>query len=293
MEFHIVDVFAEGRYSGNQLAVFRCRSLLPDEEMQLIAREMNFAESTFILSEKEREGGYDVRIFTPAQEIDFAGHPTLGTAHVLSAKIVRRPLKRITLNLKVGPIAVDLPAEEGDALWMKQNAPIFGWTLEASALAGVLNLPVEAFDERFPIHEVSTGLPHIIVPLRSLEYLKQARIDREKYFRLIEHAWAKNILVFCPEGRMPGHDLSVRMFADYLGVPEDPATGSGNGCLAGYVVKHRFLGTASIDLCVGQGHEIGRPSLLLLRATENGGEISVAVGGRVVEIADGTWRSGS
>jgi trans-2,3-dihydro-3-hydroxyanthranilate isomerase len=293
MDFHIVDVFADGPYTGNQLAVFRCRSLLSDEVMQHIAREMNFAESTFILSEKERQGGYEVRIFTPAQEIDFAGHPTLGTAHILSNKIAQRPLKQITLNLKVGPTVVDLPQEKGEALWMKQIAPVFGWTLEAKALAGVLNLPIEAFDERFPIHEVSTGLPHIIIPLRSLDYLKKARVDLDEYYRLIEKTWAKNLLVFCPEGRMPGHDLSARMFADYLGVPEDPATGSGNGCLAGYLVKHRFLGSASIDLCVGQGHEIGRPSLLYLRAAERGGEIDIAVGGRVVEIAEGKWRSGS
>jgi len=310
MEFYIVDVFAEGKYSGNQLAVFVCRSIPADAEMQQIAREINFSESAFILSDKESEGGWPVRIFTPASEVDFAGHPTLGAADVIRRRLLPAPTQghgrpkagagreaqapavQVRLRLKAGSIPVDFSADEEAPVWMRQIPPRFGSTLPAPVLAETLGLPVEAIDGRFPIQEVSTGLPHILVPLRSLDFLKQAKVDKARYFGLIEKTWAKNILVFCLQGRTESHGISVRMFADVLGIAEDPATGSGNGCLAGYLVKHRCLGADSIDVVSGQGHEIGRPSLLFLQAAAEGGEIRVRVGGRVFEVASGTWGAG-
>jgi trans-2,3-dihydro-3-hydroxyanthranilate isomerase len=289
MKFHIVDVFADGRYSGNQLAVFICRSTLSDEEMQRMTREINFSESAFILSEKEEANGWPTRIFTPAHEVDFAGHPTLGAAHVIRREFFDVPAVRIRLLLKVGSIPVEFSPAEEEPLWMEQIAPLFGNTLPAASLAETLGLPAAAIDRRFPVQEVSTGLPHILVPLRSLEFLQQAKVDRRCYFNLIEKTWAKNILVFCLQGRSPSHGISVRMFADYLGIPEDPATGSGNGCLAGYLVKHRCLGSESISVTSGQGHEINRPSLLFLQAATEADTIRIRVGGRVVEIASGEW----
>jgi len=296
MEFRIVDVFAESRYSGNQLAVFVCHSVPADVEMQQIAREINFSESSFILSDKEAEGGWPVRIFTPASEVDFAGHPTLGTADVIRRRLLPAPDRAqktcLRLLLKAGSIPVDFSAEEGAPVWMQQIPPRFGDTLPAAALAETLGLPAEAIDKRFPVQEVSTGLPHILVPLRSVDFLKLAKVEKTRYFGLIEKTWAKNIMIFCLRGRTESHGISVRMFADVLGIPEDPATGSGNGCLAGYLVKHRCLGTDSIDIVSGQGHEIGRPSLLFLQASAEGEEIRVRVGGRVFEVASGTWGAG-
>lgn len=289
MQFYIVDVFAESKYSGNQLAIFLCDATTTGSEMQKIAAEMHFSESTFIVLDKKRPEGSQVRIFTPAHEVDFAGHPTLGTAYVIREKILRRPLEQVTLQLKVGPIPVHFPDGAAEPLWMDQIQPIFGATLAASALAEVLGLPLGAFAANYPIQEVSTGLPHIIVPLNSLEFLKKAKVDRAKYFRFIEKTWAKNILVFSRQPYAPGHDVSVRMFADYLGIPEDPATGSGNGCLGGYMVRHRYLDSSHISIRVGQGHEIGRPSLLFLRAEERHGSIRIEVGGKVAEIAAGHW----
>ncbi|MDD8012130.1 MAG: PhzF family phenazine biosynthesis protein [Acidobacteriota bacterium] len=291
MKFHIVDVFAETRYSGNQLAVFVCPGAVPEKEMQAIAREINFSESAFILAENEEAGGWPVRIFTPLHEVDFAGHPTLGAAHVIQRELIRAAVPKLTLRLKVGPIPVEFSARKGDPLWMEQVAPIFGKTLPAGPLAELLGLPAEAIDESWPVQEVSTGLPHILVPLRSLEFLRRAKVDRGSYFRFIEKTWAKNILVFCLQGRTASHAVSVRMFADYLGIPEDPATGSGNGCLAGYLVRHRCLGTPSISLIAGQGHEIGRPSLLYLQADASGSAIHIRVGGKVMNIASGIWQS--
>lgn len=287
LPFCIVDVFAEKKYAGNQLAVFRKAEGLSGEEMQAIARETHFSETTFILGDEPRAGGWDVRIFTPAEEVPFAGHPTLGTAHVIRSEILKGGEKRVSLNLKAGPIPVSF---HGDGTgWMKQNEPEFGPAHPASVLAAILNLPAEAVDGRFPVEEVSTGLPFFIVPLRDLASLREARVDRDRYFALVSETRAKGILAFCAQGRDMDHDVSVRVFVDYFGVPEDPATGSGNGCLAAWLVRHRYFGRAEIELRSGQGHEINRPSLLLLKADEEGGRIRVAVGGRCITVARGEF----
>jgi len=290
MDFGITDVFAQEQYSGNQLATFLPCGDLSDREMQQIAREINFSETTFVLSDLPRDGGYDVRIFTPATEIDFAGHPTLGTAFVIQQHLIERAVEQVVLNLRVGPVPVRFPATSADPLlWMRQAEPTFGPQLEATALAPVLSLAESDFAERWPIEQVSTGLPHIIAPLKDVAALKRARIARERYDALVQKTWAKAILIFSPQGRSSTHDLSVRMFADYYGVAGDPATGSGNGCLAAYLVRHRCFGTSVINLRAGQGFEIGRPSVLALQAAEEQGRIAVQVGGRVIPIAKGQW----
>lgn len=287
--FYIVDVFAQSKYAGNQLAVVRNASALSGDDMQAIAKEMNYSETTFILSKEERDGGYDVRIFTPENELPFAGHPTLGTAFIIQREIVGKPVGTVVLNLGVGkiPVTFEYESEGKSLLWMKQIEPTFGSRLAPGAVSEVLNLNETEMDERFPVQEVSTGVPTIIVPLRSLDALKQARIDRDKYFSLVENTEGKGILIFCHEARSSENDMSVRFFADYFGVPEDPATGSANGSLAGYLVKHRYFEKDQIDIRVEQGYEIGRPSLLLLRAGERKGSIEVNVGGRVVMVAEG------
>lgn len=287
--FYIVDVFAEERYAGNQLAVMRQAGSLSDLEMQKIAREMNFSETTFIQKDEESRGGYGVRIFTPKKEVPFAGHPTLGTAYIIQREVIKEAVKEVILNLKVGPIPVTFTyrGKEADILWMKQIKPRFGRTFEAQEIAPVLGLNPDDTDGRFPIEEVSTGIPFIIVPLKTLDAVKKSGIHREKYFSLIKETEAKAILLFCPETYSAQNDLNVRMFADYYGVPEDPATGSANGCLAGYLVRHRYFGIPRVNLRVEQGTEIGRPSLLLLSAEDKAGEISIFVGGKVVLVARG------
>jgi trans-2,3-dihydro-3-hydroxyanthranilate isomerase len=289
LRFHIVDVFAEAKYAGNQLAIFRNTVRLPPDEMQAIAREMHFSETTFILDDAPRAGGFDVRIFTPGEEVPFAGHPTLGTAHIIRREIAGLDARQIVLNLKVGPIPVTVhPAPDGSVLyWMRQVEPAFGNVLGRSAVAQVLGIDREDIDPRFPVEEVSTGLPHIIVPVKNLAALRRIRVARDAYFALIAQAWARPILAFSPETRRPENHVSVRMFADAFGIPEDAATGSGNGSLAAYLVRHRFWERTEIDVRSEQGHEIGRPSLLHLRARENDGHIEVDVGGAVVDVAQG------
>lgn len=290
MKFYIVDVFAEEKYTGNQLAVFTDVSPLSDKQMQCIAKEMNYSETTFV-SEDIRAGGYDVRIFTPEQELPFAGHPTLGTAYVVQKEIIKQPSETIILNLKIGQIPVTLHYSDGsiDWLWMQQKPPSFYQKFATDTIAKVLNLDPVEIDTRFPIQEVSTGVPFIIVPLKAQSALKQIKVSKDRYFELISTTQAKSILVFCPETYSPANDLSVRVFADYLGVPEDPATGSANGCLAGYLVQHSYFGEKPINLRVEQGHEIGRPSLLLLKAQKNQEEIQVSVGGKVIMVAKGEF----
>jgi trans-2,3-dihydro-3-hydroxyanthranilate isomerase len=199
----------------------------------------------------------------------------------------RDSIEQIILNLKVGQIPVTFGS---DAIaWMKQIGPVFGKTLDRATLAPVLGLELDEIDARFPIEEVSTGLPHILVPLRSLESLKRARVDRDLYFDLIKNTWAKPIMIFCPVPHEKQNDISVRMFADAFGIPEDPATGSGNGCLAGYLVKHLYFGKSSINIKSEQGYEMGRPSLLYLKADEADGKIHISVGGKSVMIARGDF----
>ncbi|KPL01588.1 MAG: phenazine biosynthesis protein [candidate division Zixibacteria bacterium SM23_73_2] len=291
LRFYIVDVFAEEKYAGNQLGVFRNSGSLSDSQMQKFAKEMNYSETTFILSEGKKEGGYDVRIFTPEEEVPFAGHPTLGTAFVIQQEIIKEPVDEVILNLKVGqiPVKFNYKKEKPDILWMKQKAPTFDRTFDRKIIAEVLNLGEKDIDDKFPIQEVSTGLPFIITPLKTLNGVKNAKIDTSKYLELIEKTEAKAILVFCGETYKKENDLNVRVFADYFGVPEDPATGSANGCLAGYLVKHRYFGKDKIDIRVEQGYEIGRPSLLFLKSEDMGNKIDVFVGGRVVMVAKGEF----
>jgi trans-2,3-dihydro-3-hydroxyanthranilate isomerase len=284
LTFYIVDVFAEKKFAGNQLAVFRGGAKLSTDQMQAIAREMHFSETTFILSGKKINGGYDVRIFTPAAEVPFAGHPTLGTAHIIRNEIAENKPVKIMLNLKVGQIPVTF---QKNIAWMKQVPPEFGKNISAASIAGILGLKKAEIDEHFPVEEVSTGLPHIIVPLKKLDSLKRARVALDKYYNLIQNTWAKPILIFCPESHAGKNDISVRMFADCYGVPEDPATGSGNGCLAAYLVKNRYWGKKEINIRAEQGYEINRPSLLYLKAKEINGQIEVLVGGKTIVVARG------
>ncbi len=292
LTFYIVDVFAEEKYSGNQLCVIRGGHDLSDIEMQRIAKEVNYSETTFILSEEEVDGGYDVRIFTPKEEVPFAGHPTLGTAFIIQQKIIFEPVEKVVLNLKVGRIPVTLNYDGGDVsmLWMKQNAPTFGRLFDPLKIVNTLSLDTTDLDDRFPIQEVSTGLPFIIVPLKNLDAVKRARIVRgAEYYDLIKDTEAKAVFIFCPETYSDENDLNARMFADYYGVPEDPATGSANGCLNAWLVKHRYFGESKIDVRVEQGYEIGRPSLLYLKGEEIEGKIHVNVGGKVVTVAKGEF----
>ncbi len=211
---YIVDVFAEKKYAGNQLAVIRHIADLSANEMQLIACETNFAETTFILSDQPRNGDYDVRIFTPAAEVPFAGHPTLGSAFIIREEIIRKPVEKVTLNLKIGQIPVTF---DGEILWMKQNPPTFGQTRAPAQLAPVLRLSETDFDTRFPIQEVSTGLPFLLVPLKNLDVVRRGRVNLDHLPELIAPLEAKMIFIFSPETYHAENHLNARMFGGVSG----------------------------------------------------------------------------
>jgi trans-2,3-dihydro-3-hydroxyanthranilate isomerase len=284
LDFYIVDVFAVGKYTGNQLAVFLDAGALDLEQMQAIAREINFSESTFVTGAAEHNA-YPVKIFTPTVELPFAGHPTLGTAWVL--KQLDPTLTSVALSYTAGQIPVRFAdISDPPVLWMDQRAPEFLGHLAAVDLAPVLGIEIADIDENYPIEQVSTGLPFMIVPLKTLAAVQKAKVALDKCEQLIMGLPAKCILIFCPQTLYPENQLHVRVFTHALGIPEDPATGSANGCLAAYLVRHSYGGQKSISFRVEQGYEIDRPSLLYLQAEGN----SVAVGGHVELVAQGKWR---
>lgn len=285
MQFYIVDVFAEQKYQGNPLAVLVPEQLPSVAEMQQVAREINFSETTFILSGKQKNGGYDVKIFTPDREIPFAGHPTLGTAYIIHQLIEDGASDRVLLNYPVGPIPVSIAA---DGLTMQQNRPEFGAVLSSrSMVADVLSIDEADIRTDYPIQEVSTGLPCVVVPLQSVDALTRCTVNHPAFQQFIDTTLKGNLLVFAPEAE---GKLRVRVFMDDTGFREDPATGSANGNLAGYLLQHNFFNTNTIQYTVSQGREMNRPSLLRIKAALENGAFSIQVGGNVHLVAQGQWR---
>jgi trans-2,3-dihydro-3-hydroxyanthranilate isomerase len=299
---HLVDVFARERYAGNQLAVVTGASDLDDAEMQEFAAEIDFSETTYVEADADAgpqaDGTWPVRIFTPEAEIPFAGHPTLGTAHVIRNRLADGEPDEVVLDLDVGEVPVEVreSAEGVEALWMTQRPPTFGDELAPADLAAVLGLDTAALDENYPVQVVSTGLATVVVPLADRDALERINVDRAAYDAVTDERDAKNVLAFAPDPRDDANDFAVRVFAPYYGVPEDPATGSSNGCLAAYLVRHEYGGHApgdhgqvTLDVRVEQGYEMDRPSLVHLRAetAEASDEITVEVGGAVESVARG------
>jgi trans-2,3-dihydro-3-hydroxyanthranilate isomerase len=190
----------------------------------------------------------------------------------------------VRLNLGVGQITVNYD-KNTDVLWMKQVEPLFLRKFDPGDIADMLGISVAEFDDRFPVEEVSTGISFVTAPLKSLASIRRSYLDLRKYREFFNGKEPEGILLFCPETYKKGNDLNVRVFTKFPNVMEDPATGSGNGCLAAYLVKHRYFGTPKVDARVEQGYEMGRPSLLFLRSEEKGGSIEVRVGGRVIPVA--------
>ncbi|WP_269671009.1 PhzF family phenazine biosynthesis protein [Paenibacillus sp. 481] len=238
---------------------------------------------------------YSVRIFTPTEEVPFAGHPTIGTAYIIREQLLQQGIRSVdalTLSLQVGQIEVEFTQAPSLVVWMEQGEPTFGSTFAPQELADVLRIDVSLIDERFPIQEVSTGLAALIVPIKSLAAIKACNVNLEKYNKLIARTEAKQLHLFCPEPYEQGHQLNTRNFGPYYGSDEDAATGSANGALAAYLVQHQYFGsdeseTEEIDIEVEQGYEMGRPSVIALRAAKSEGRMSVHIGGKVVPVGKG------
>jgi trans-2,3-dihydro-3-hydroxyanthranilate isomerase len=286
VKYYIVDVFAENKYEGNQLAVFIPEGKMKQTEMQNIAREMNFSETTFIMSGLQENGGYDVKIFSPDSELPFAGHPTLGTAYVIKNLFDRSERSDIKLNLTVGQVPVVF---EDQYAWMTQNQPEFGANVEIDRIADALQINREDINTDYPIEVASTGLPSVIVHLNSLDAVSRCKINHIAFEKLLEDIGEVNLLVFTTETASPENNLNVRLFMCNSGYLEDPATGSANGNLAGYLLKHDFFHSNEISYRVEQGAFIGRPSLLKIKAKKTDDHYLIKVGGRVIVISEGKW----
>jgi trans-2,3-dihydro-3-hydroxyanthranilate isomerase len=253
--------------------------------MQALAREMRLAETTFIVPRGEaveRERGVAVRIFTIAEELPFAGHPTLGTAFVLTNL---RDVEEVTLELKVGPIAVRFVERDGGRFGeMTQHDPVFGIKHRPADIVDAAGLPLDAIDTSVPIETVSTGFPFAIVPLRSLDALRALNLDLRRTDEYLRGSDARLFYFVTRDTGSEAARLHARMIF-YAG--EDPATGSAAGCAAAWMVSH---GIARPDeqVMIEQGIEAKRPSRIFVRASQDGSRVhNVRVGGYCVEVLRG------
>jgi trans-2,3-dihydro-3-hydroxyanthranilate isomerase len=280
--FHIVDVFAERLHAGNTLAVVRDAADLDAAAMQRVAREFGFSETTFITSLDE--AGAAVRIFTPAEELPFAGHPTLGTAWVLREHLLAGRPAAVSLALGVGTVAVAFERELGaDVAWLTAPAVTLGKTLEPERLARVLGLEARDFSRTLPVQHVRAGVEFVHVPLSGEDAVRRARFDLAAFGPLSAEGYPSKLYLFAPGA---GADLHARMLFHAGSVREDPATGSATACLGAYLLAHGGRGER-FTLRIEQGVEMGRPSLLRLEVTGGAGAANIRVGGRVIESARG------
>ena len=287
--FHIVDVFSPTPFGGNQLAVLPDATGISTEGMQNIAREFNFPESTFVLPKSDSANTYRVRIFTPQAELDFAGHPTIGTACalVMKQRVQTTDPTRLILEENIGPVMVDVAQRNGGyygtlTLSGKIDAPT-GAPAPAD-LAAVLSIePADVSQSFF----AGVGLPFCFAHLKSSEAVDRAAINRAAWAATLSRAWSPNLFFFAGELR-DGGQLYARMCAPGLGIEEDPATGSACAALVGAMAsKHEFDGTV-YRLSIQQGVSMGRRSEIEAEARKSGSVVtSVSVGGATTYIANG------
>ena len=294
LEYAIVDVFAERALEGNALAIFLDGKGLTTEAMQALARETNLSETTFILPrapEIEVDRGVEVRIFTVEEELEFAGHPTLGTATwIYRSHPVLKGADVVTLELRVGQIPVrfepPVAGEGGVFATMRQRDPEFGQVHERAPLAAALGLSPDDLDPELEAQTVSTGMAFCIVPLRSLEVAARLKIPPASAQAYLDRSDAK--FFHCIVRAQPGcgADWHARM-QFYTG--EDPATGSASGCAIAYLVRSGLVESEAPTI-FRQGIEMLRPSRIHVQARRDGDRITdVFVGGRTIPVASGRF----
>lgn len=293
--FVTADVFTKQRFGGNQLAVFPDARGIEPAQMQQIAREFNFSETTFVLPPSDPKHTRRVRIFTPCGELPFAGHPTVGTAFVLAtvgAIDLDGAETRIVLEEGVGPVPVTIRADNGVAGFAQLTAavlPEFTPAPEARDLARALGLEAgDVLEGKFGPEGASCGVPFLFVPVRNRATLARARVRLDDFEKLLAAYGTQKVFVFCDEPELKGSHYRARMFAPGIGVPEDPATGSAVAAFAGYLTKRDDRRDGTLRWVIEQGFEMGRPSILEAEADVRGGAIvAVRVGGHSVLVTRG------
>ncbi len=300
--FVTLDVFTSTPFGGNQLAVFPDARAIPESSLLAITREFNFSEVTFCYPPENPAHAKRVRIFTPAMEVPFAGHPTVGTAialHLLGeAGADRGGEMRIILEEGIGPVAVTIrPGHDGPsfAQFSVAKLPEIGPSAPSRGmLADILSLDTDDLvGSSNPAQAISCGLPFLLVPLRSVDAVSRARVRIEKWENTLKSSWAPDLFIFARDPDGGATHYRARAFVPSMSVPEDPATGSANACFAGYLAARAPIGDGSISWTVDQGVEMGRPSRIEIEADRSGGAITaIRVGGRAVLMSEGTLRLG-
>ncbi|MFT6865436.1 MAG: trans-2,3-dihydro-3-hydroxyanthranilate isomerase [Cyclobacteriaceae bacterium] len=284
--YYLLDVFTSHLFGGNQLALFPDASEIDPDLFQKIALEFNIPETVFLFPPKNEEGIHSMRIFTPRAELPTAGHPTIGTAHFITAQ--QNDKSEIELDQKIGRIKVEatyLPNGEPDLLTMYQPLPIFGDILkQKKQVAEMLSLREDDIDN-LPIQEISCGNNFLFVPLKSANILGKVKVNLTLWEALTPALESMGIYVFSIHD-VDGGEVKGRMFAPAVGINEDPATGSANGPLACYLSRYNLVQFPITSL---QGFEMGRPSYLHLDIVkgENGSISAVKVAGRCKLVGHG------
>jgi trans-2,3-dihydro-3-hydroxyanthranilate isomerase len=295
------DVFTDRPFTGNPLAVFPLASGLDAPAMQRIARELNLSETVFVFAPRAPEHTRRLRIFTPAAELPFAGHPTVGAAFVLAA-IGEIPLAtsgsggetRIVLEEVVGPVPVTVRSRDGRPTFAQLSVaklPERGPPPPpAGDLASLLSLePDDLLGGDLAPQAFSCGVPFLFVPVRSREVLRRVRVDHGRWTALLSSWWARDVFVFALDPEDPAHHVRARMFAPELGIAEDPATGAAAAALAGYLASRERRRDGVLRWVIEQGYEMGRPSLIrLAMVTQAGKLVSASIGGDAVVVTEGT-----
>jgi trans-2,3-dihydro-3-hydroxyanthranilate isomerase len=296
--YFTADVFTSTRFGGNQLAVLPDARGLTDAQMGAIAREFNYSETTFVLPPDDPAHTRRVRIFTPGGEVPFAGHPTVGTAHVLAETgeiALVGDETRIVFEEGVGPVPVLIRSSGGSPVFCQLSVaklPEVGRPLPGRAeLAAAVSLAEEdLLGGAWRPQVVSCGLPFAFIPVRDRGAVARARLRLDRWEEHLSGRAGDMVMVFAMDAEGAGHDVRARMFAPGVGVPEDPATGSACAALGGYLAM-RDTREGTLRWVVEQGYEMGRPSLLEVEADRSAGAITgVRVGGSTVMVCEGTIR---
>jgi trans-2,3-dihydro-3-hydroxyanthranilate isomerase len=300
LKFYQADVFTAQPFGGNPVAVFPQAAGLTDDELQQIAREMNLSETVFVLPPSDPAAIVRLRIFTPTQEIPFAGHPVVGTMHVLAQLgliATTEPVTRVVQECNIGLFPVDLLTRDGKVMRvvMTQPAPQFFEPIDDTEdlykVAAALGIPKHTItDTKWPLEVVSTGLPVLIVPVRTLTAVRSINPNPSAIVDLCGRFGANGIMPFTTVTVEPLSNVHARMFAPAIGIPEDPATGSASGALGAYLVQNGIVNAGPLtEIVIEQGYEVGRPSRILVQVESDGHEIrTIKVGGQCVMVVEGT-----
>ena len=271
LDYHLLDVFTDRQFGGNQLAVFpQPPPNLAPTLMQQIARELNLSETVFVLPPADPVNDFRLRIFTPLAELPMAGHPTVGAAYALAHLGRLGPLEaqtRLVFEEGVGPIGVTVhvdPRGKPSEVWMRQPIPQFGAIYrDRRAIAEMLSLDESDLRGDAPIQVLSSGLPFLYVPVATLAAMARIQLRQDRWTALLAGSNAQNVFATTTETVEAISSAHSRMFAPALGVDEDPATGSASGPLAAYLLRY---GLADSGEMIGeQGFEMGRPSFIRMR----------------------------